>query len=671
MRPTAARARPSRAAVEWWVLTALLLALVLVLARTAGAPSADPVARLDAALYDVGLRAWARAPRDEVVVVAIDDASLAQVGRWPWRRAVSALLLERIHAQSPRAIGIDVLFVEPADGDEQLARAAGAGDAPVVLPVARHRDPPDRDLPLLPIPRLGVGRALGHVELSADADGLVRGLYLQEGGFPALAALLARPGAPAPTPADAIAAAMRAGGWERSEPVRLGALRAPVREVSAAALMRGDLPADTLRGRIVLVGATARGLGDNHATPLFPGPALVTGVALHAAAVSALLEGRTLREPPQALRLAAFAALLVAVMAALYVASPRAGLLLSAAAAAGVAGASVASIGAGWWPAPGALLVALSLAFPLWSWRRLHAASVGLMAQAAALEADDADAGGPDQAGRAPVEPIARRLRRLEDAAGRIRALNRRLAQSLDELRAAQHEREETLRFLSHDLRSPTLAILSLLGRNGEADLPLAQVGAIEQLAHRTLELADGFMQLARAESQPLAFETHDLLDLAVVAADACWQLASVRGLRIVTGAGGPAPEAALCRCDAWLIQRALINLIDNALRFGPPGSVVAVGVTRVEGGWRLTVDDSGPGIAPAHRLRIFEAGWRGRQPDDAEGGGGAGLGLAFVAAAMARHGGRAVATDRPGGGARIELQLPDRPESPQALHSV
>ena len=649
------------------MLTALLTGLVLLLGQAGGEPSTHPVARLDTALYDFGLRVWARPPREEVVVVAIDDTSLAQVGRWPWRRAVSALLLERVHAQAPRSIAIDVLFVEPADGDEQLARAAGAGVAPVVLAVARHRDSPDRDLALLPVPLLGAGRALGHVELTADADGLIRGLYLQEGGFPAMSALLAGPGVAMPSPA-----APPAGGWERSGPIRLGGLSVPVREVSAAALMRGELPADTLRDRIVLVGVTARGLGDTHATPLFPGAPLVTGVALHAAAVSALLEGRVLRQPPKALRLAAFAALMLAVMAVLYRTGPRGGLLLSAGAVAAIAGAAVAGIGAGWWLAPGALMVGLALAFPLWSWRRLHAASVGLMTQAAALEADDPGRReGRARAGAAPIEPIARRLHRLGDAADRIRGLNRQLAQSVSELRAAQHEREETLRFLSHDLRSPTLSILSLLERNGAADLPLEQVRSVRQLANRTLELADGFMRLARAESQPLELATHDLHDLAVVAADACWTLASARGQRIVTAADGGSQQPAPCRCDARLVQRALVNLIDNALRFTSPGGTVTVGIARAAGGWRLTVDDDGPGIAPEDRLRIFEAGWRGRQPDGAEADGGAGLGLAFVAAVMARHGGSAVATERPGGGARIELTLPDGPEAPQALHLV
>jgi CHASE2 domain-containing sensor protein len=657
--------RPSRAATEWWLLTALLLALVAVLTVSSQEPSGHPIGRLDATLYDLGMRVWARAPRDDVVVVAIDDDSLAQIGRWPWRRAVGALLLERIQAQSPRVIGIDVLFVESADGDEGLAVAAAAGPAPLVLPIARLGGQQDDDLPLLPIPRLGAGRALGHAEFAADADGLVRGLYLYEGGFPAMSLLLTRPDPPVQATTRTLAAAIQADRWERTDRVGLGALQAPPPQISAAALIRGDIPPDTLRDRIVLVGATARGLGDRHPTVLYTDTTLVAGVDMHAAAVNAILSGRLLRTVPPSARIAIFWTMLLILLGALYLTPPRGGLLLTATAIGATGGASVAAIGAGWWLAPGALLAGLALAFPLWSWRRLHAASVGLMAQAARLEADDPSPAGGGSSQRF-LEPIAQRLHRLENAGDRIRELNHHLGDTLESLRAAQREREQTLRFLSHDLRSPHLAILSLLESRTDGALGAEDAQRIERHSRRALELTDGFMQLARAESQPLRLSPHDLLDLITEAADACWQRSTQRGLRIETPAPDRAPTPPVCLCDAQLLRRALVNLLDNALRFGPPGSTVDIGLDRIGSFWRLTVCDRGPGIDPADRGRIFEPWWRGTQPDA---GGGAGLGLAFVAAVMERHRGRATASGRDGGGAQIEIWLPDDPDAHLALH--
>ncbi len=660
--PELSAARPpraSRAALEWWLLAAVLVAIVVALSYASREPSGRAVSRIDAAIYDLGLRLWAAPPRDEVVIVAIDDDSLAQVGRWPWRRAVAALLLERLQAARPRAIGVDVLFSEPAIDDELLQRAID-GPVPVVLPVARERAPDGRDLPVLPLARFGTGRMLAHVEFPVDADGLIRGVHLHEAGLPAMALRLALAGtgdpvAPPAPPAVPVPAALAGGAWTRTDYVRLGASIGSARRVSAAAVMRGEVGEADLRDRIVLVGATARGLGDTHATTLLVGDPVVSGIQLHAAAASAILDGRLLREPSHAARTAAFAAILLAVLAVMYATQPRTGLACAAGAMLASAGASLGAIGAGWWVAPGALLVALALSFPLWSWRRLHAASAGLLAQASMLEEADA---GPAPGGPRPIEPIAQRLQRLEHAADRIRDLNRSLADALETLRVAQREREQTLRFLSHDLRAPHLSILAVLERAADRPLSAEDVASIGRQSSRALEMTDGFMQLARAESQPLRPEPRDLADLAVEAADACWQRAEARGLRIV----GPAlePGVAVCPCDPQLVRRALVNLLDNALRHAPPGTEVELGLERDGAGWRLSVADRGPGIEPSERERVFEPWWRGR---DADPSAGAGLGLAFVATVAERHGGGARAVGRHGGGARIEMWLPDGAE--------
>jgi signal transduction histidine kinase len=646
--------RPSRAAIEWWVLTTLLVALVVGLASGGGPGVAHPISRLNAAVHDLALRVWVRPPRDDVVVVAIDDDSLAQVGRWPWRRAVTAALLERLQAQAPRAIGIDLLFTEPAIDDDRLIAATAAGPAPVVLPVARQVEPDGRELPLLPLAELGALRPLGHVEFVVDSDGTIRGLYRSEAGFLSMAHRLAFPSAPAPPTAVSLANAVRDGGWRRDDYLRLAALGAPPRQVSAAAVLRGELAPDALRDRVVLVGATARGLGDTHSTTLLPADAPVPGVTLHAAAVDALLADRLLREVPLVLRATLGALLVAAVMAILYVTEPRTGLVCVAGALAATAAGAVALAGAGqWWP-PGAPLVGLALAFPLWSWRRLAAASAGLIEQASRLEADAS----PVPAQRGPIEPISRRLQRLERAAERIRDLNHGLATALDTLQAAQREREQTLRFLSHDLRTPHLSILGLLQARGGGPLDAESARAVERQSQRALALTDGFMQLARAESQPIRAEAQDLVDLATEAADACWDRARARGVTLVTPAASE--PGAPCRCDAQLLRRAFVNLLDNAIRFSPAGARVELAIEPAEHGWRIVVSDRGPGIPPGDRERVFEPWWRGTQADP---DGGAGLGLAFVATVTERHGGRVRATERPdGSGARIELWLPDEP---------
>ncbi|MCX7158487.1 MAG: CHASE2 domain-containing protein, partial [Proteobacteria bacterium] len=83
--------------------------------------------RLDQTLYDAALVLRHKSAPDDIVIVAIDQQSLDQVGRWPWRRAIHATLLERLTQAGVKGVAIDILLAEPdrADpaGDEVLARA--------------------------------------------------------------------------------------------------------------------------------------------------------------------------------------------------------------------------------------------------------------------------------------------------------------------------------------------------------------------------------------------------------------------------------------------------------------------------------------------------------------------------------------------------------------------
>jgi signal transduction histidine kinase len=109
---------------------------------------------------------------------------------------------------------------------------------------------------------------------------------------------------------------------------------------------------------------------------------------------------------------------------------------------------------------------------------------------------------------------------------------------------------------------------------------------------------------------------------------------------------------------DAWLdgdpdlLCQAVLGLVDNAAHFSPPGSAVEIALRSADAEIVVTVDDSGPGIPPALHGRLFEPFFTTR--DD-----GAGLGLPIVRQIAQAHGGRVVAGDRPGGGARFEIRLP------------
>lgn len=235
----------------------------------------------------------------------------------------------------------------------------------------------------------------------------------------------------------------------------------------------------------------------------------------------------------------------------------------------------------------------------------------------------------------------------------------------ISELRAAQREREDALRFLSHDMKSPASSLLSLaqLQRDRERALSPEQLSLrLELLAHRLLALVDGFVGLARAEAaDPAAFRELDLRDALQDAIDEVWAVAQSRRITV----DAPLPAISLMvNGDRTLLSRALINLLANALKFSPQGSAVCIRC-RVQG-QEVTVEvaDSGPGIAEEAQALLFQRFSRRvhRGPADP---GGAGLGLAFVRVVAEKHGGRVAMQGAPSGGAVFGITLPLSPLPP------
>jgi CHASE2 domain-containing sensor protein len=264
-----------------WLAGTGLLALLL---------ATGVVTRADDALYDLNMRHWTYTPGDGVVVVAIDPKSLDELGRWPFPRSLHARLIERLDAAGVRAIGMDVTMTTPDAAHPQNDRALAAAlrqSGRVVMPV--FAEPSDLNGALqeaLPVSALAQGAAaFGHVDVDQGVDGITRGAYLTAGlgraYWPSLALALYRLDHPAKNDADLPGLRNPAPGnaspylWIRDHYVLLR-YAGPVGsfgQVSYADVLDGRVPTALLKGRTVLVGATAEGMGDIIRTPdgLMPG----------------------------------------------------------------------------------------------------------------------------------------------------------------------------------------------------------------------------------------------------------------------------------------------------------------------------------------------------------------------------------------------------------------
>jgi len=176
------------------------------------------------------------------------------------------------------------------------------------------------------------------------------------------------------------------------------------------------------------------------------------------------------------------------------------------------------------------------------------------------------------------------------------------------------------------------------------------------QNAHHLQRLTDALAELARLDSPE--FRTHPEPIAIGELADDVVQRFAARAADAGLELGIDYPDRLpLTRVDAALVERALANLLDNALRVTPRGGHVQVRVVPDEANVRIEVTDTGPGVAPEDQPRVFDRFYQAARHRDLRGSGG--LGLAIVRRVAELHGGQAGLRSRPGSGSTFFIELP------------
>jgi two-component system sensor histidine kinase KdpD len=232
-----------------------------------------------------------------------------------------------------------------------------------------------------------------------------------------------------------------------------------------------------------------------------------------------------------------------------------------------------------------------------------------------------------------------------------------REAVEAEALRRSDAIKTAVLRAVSHDLRTPLMAILTSASSLARGDLTLTEADRADLLAtvleeaHRLDRLVGNLLDLSRLQAgaaQP-APELSAVDDLVVQALDELGE----QGSRVEVSLPEDSPAV---RVDAHQVQRIVVNLLENAIKHSPASEKVHVQVQASGAEVLLRVIDRGPGVAPGDLERIFEPFQRGARGGTA---GGAGLGLAIARGFAEANGGRVWAESRQGQGATFVLALP------------
>ncbi|MBI4410083.1 MAG: HAMP domain-containing histidine kinase [Gemmatimonadetes bacterium] len=213
---------------------------------------------------------------------------------------------------------------------------------------------------------------------------------------------------------------------------------------------------------------------------------------------------------------------------------------------------------------------------------------------------------------------------------------------------------------VSHELRTPLAQIrlfaeTLLLGRTRSEDERRRSLEIIDNEAKRLTQLVENVLLFSRnGHGQArITREPSELARLIQSATDAFAPLARPRGTRFRVDL----ERGVHASVDAGALRQMLLNLLENAVKYGPPNQEVLVGMALFGERARIWVDDAGPGIPRRQRQRVFEPFHRLERHSGSVGG--SGIGLAVVRELVRLHDGRVWIEDAPGGGARFVLEIP------------
>lgn len=639
------------------LFTAIILAIIAISITYSGI-----LARLDYLHYDLGRYFTFKPAPEDIVIVAIDEASLGKLGRWPWSRSIHAKLVNQLSAENAKVIGLDLILTEPERGnpeaDSELAASIHKAGNVVLPDLLESRFDVNKDNLILKNAAM-----LGRVRVPLDIDGMARSLYLWEGyvggALPenkaqhfSQAVLVIAKQLPASFQLNAPASVIQQNEDYLipqvfiSEDLRKVKFIGPPKHfqrISYADVLSGLYPSHFFNNKIVLVGATAIGMGDVLPTPASALLEPMPGVEFLANAILSMREDALIKDAP--LWLSSLICVALALVPLLYLpklTSLKALFFISIYYILVVFLAILLPKVMQLWIPPSGAIVAILSAYPLWSWRKLESAQTYLDTALKNLRTELAQMG----LERTYVEG---NLDGQDEMQSRIAKVE--LASQY--MRESQQKRLDTLSFISHDIRTPIAAAMMQLEENPQLSTQHAE--RIKQMLGRALNMADEFLQSSRAEMVDAnKFSEVNMQGLIQQSVDDVYYIAQEKGIQLKINM----PDNGLwVRGDFALLQRALANLLLNAVKYSQNHTIVQINFRRDIDKAVLSIVDTGTGIPTEKLQKLFHR--FSRVEGEYQLPVGTGLGLYFVRVCIQKHSGNISVESKLGSGTRFTIELP------------
>ncbi len=640
-------------------------------------------------------------PPDSIVIVAIDEPSMAEIKQqWPWPRSLHARLIQQLHQAGAAVIGFDILFAEPSEPAEDQALALAlreTGNGVLASALSVVNDPLFRHtIRVDPIHTLRDSALVGSAFVSIDPDGAVRRARLLAPDLPSFALQVVRRYLERPGMETTVEPEWRRFSQKDLLREHLIDYRGPPRTIQTVSYHQALdpqrlLPSGIFAGKIVLVGRALEAIpepqrlsGDTFLTPFsWMGGNLAAGVEIQATLVDNLLNGRFATEPTPFERWLGLLALALAASLLAIRLKPLVALAATAALAA-------LCLTIAW-----AVFAAASLWLPVLSAIMTLVLVQGghLLLRALTAERDR----------RRLLEAINRDLEaKIAERTQELAATNQELSQRHQQLETAygdlartQHQLVQSEKMaalgllvagIAHELNNPTSYVHSNLefieeyterlaaaleddaGEGGPTDPARRRSDARHRESHDTLNTLRELIASCREGAERIKKIVLDLRifsrtdDIGLIPVDLHEGIDSTLNLlskqyqdRItIHREYHPLPQV---ECLPGQINQVFMNLLQNAAQAIPGKGNVWIG-TRAEGDWvKIAIRDDGAGIARENLSRVFDPFFTTKPV-----GAGTGLGLSISYGIVEKHGGSIRVTSTAHQGSEFTVELPVRP---------
>lgn len=606
-------------------------AVVLVLA-TLILVFSQALSRLDYVVYDLGQKLRLNSAPKDIIIVAIDEISLSQIGRWPWPREVHARLIDQLKSAGARVIALDIILSEQDKKnilEDDLLSASIRQAENVVLPVLIETTRTNGQLiETLPLTKFATHAAdLGRVHAVLDEDGIVRSFYLFEGiGAPAwqhfsqaiLNVANKQPSKNGVVDFDQTRLLTLVQQQQRK--INFLAPNDHFDTISYSQVLKGEYPQGLFQDKIVFVGATASGMNDLLSTPVSSFGQPMPGVEVHANIFETIRNKLYILDVSLPAKIIILLTLALLPLLWIPKLSAFTGLIsnlvyfLLVLATMAVLPKTIC-----FWIPPSAALFSIFIAYPVWSWRKLEAARRYLDQELDFLQQNLSNMQNLDRLdNQQTFDKFDARIEQVRIASQQLRFL--------------QEHRKETLSFISHDIRAPLARALLLLQEHQHDKFRL------ESSIAQAFNLAEEFLQISRAEMVDCStFKELDFAGLVHQAIDDAYEHALkkeivldrkiIDGVIWISGSFG-------------LLHRAVLNLLLNAIKFAPENSRVEIQLSYENENAMLIVGNAGKGIAKKDQPHLFKRFSRIETFEKNHIKEGVGLGLYFVHTVATQHAG-------------------------------